>query len=178
MEDSERKSSIKRTIAEVNPTDVGRGIVRISKADAKILAVDQGDLLELKSEKTKSPAFAKCFFIHPSNESSSSGIVQVDGLTRKMLGTNIRENLTIAKAERPIEAISVTLEPMDGIIPESLDEKWLRFVIEDKPLFKHGVVVVLFEDKGFFFKITSLEPSDRVVAVGTMLTRIVLLPRQ
>ncbi len=177
---NQQSTSIRRTLGNTPPTDVGRGIIRMSRSDAERIGAHFGSIVEVKSE-SGARAYAKCSFIHPDEETSYSGQVQLDSIIqRSLLGMDalhgFRTPITITKLADEVElATSITLEQLpgeDGKIQEKIDFHWLALWIEDKPVWKGSLIAVPSEGKMSLFRIVSVEPSP--VALGTPLTKIKL----
>lgn len=173
-------TSIERRIGNSNPTDVGRGIIRLSQSDATLLGVQFGELLEIKSH-TGEIAYAKCFYTHPSDETSLAGKAQVDNLTLRSIGIRTerimdRYSIQISPGPKTTLATSVTLDQVvgeDGMLPDSkkVDTHWLSVMLEDRPLWKGAIFLIPVEGKMSLYRVTSVEPP---VAIGTMLTKIAI----
>ena len=163
---------------------MGRGIIRIIRNDANLLGAKFNDILEIKSQAGH-VAYAKCYFIHPDDETTYAGQVQIDGITQMMLGMERHgpffASVEIAKAESLGTANSLALEPVigeDGMPPDlekKIDTRWLSVMLEDKPLWKGALIAVPLEGKMSLFRITSIDPS---VAIGTMLTKVSLAGKE
>jgi hypothetical protein len=166
---------IKRWVAEANAIDAGKNIARISKDDAYLLGVPFGGLVELQSTEGWS-AYAKCYFIHPNDEGRLTGMIQIEGPLRLLLRIGLQHVVAVTREDSVALANSVTLELMDGPLPDRVGDakKWLSLMIEEKPLWKDGIIFLSIGGKPYRVRVISAEPRDKQVLIGNSLTRIVL----
>jgi hypothetical protein len=171
---------VRRRVAEANSTDALRGIARIASEDASTLGISFGDLIKLESmeKEPRRRAFVKAFFILPSEEDRLQGKVQIDSTARRSLDTELGEEVLISKADLAPFATSVTLEPFDPVSAGETeqDRKMLTAFVEDRPLWKGGMVLYPFEGKPMRLQVVVVEPESDV-AIGTTTTKIILPQR-
>jgi len=168
-------NSLARFVAEARPIDVFRGVARICEEDSKILNLQPGDLLRMESP-TGEVSYAKFSLLHQRDESMDPVKVQIDGIARDLLRVQISDTIFISKVEEhPPFATAIELQPLDGM-PENLefDSDWLLSWIEDKPLWKGSVILLMLQDKPHRFQVTSVTPESAEVCMGTPRTKIVL----
>lgn len=151
--------------------------MRLSKSDAALLGLEFGDLVKIRSF-AGGTAYAKCAYIHPSEETTYSGKVQIETMTLNSIGIrpeNLHATVTISKVSKKDLATSVTVEPVydpRAVEPRKVDPRFVSIMLEDKPLWKGAVILVPREGKVEIYSVTSVEPPP--VALGTMLTKVTM----
>ena len=96
-------------VAEGNPEDAGRGIVRLDPVAFQFLQLVPGDVAQIAGQK---PTVARAIPLSP--EFAGSGLIQADGVVRGNAGAGIDEKVRVSKVvARP--ALSLVLSPVDTI---------------------------------------------------------------
>ena len=98
-------------VSEAQTKDVGRGIARIDPGIFKKLKADIGDVIEIRSTKSKirKKSVAKLMPTYPDDR--GKGIVQVDGIVRENAGVGLGEKAEVEKVSYQ-EAKQVILLPL------------------------------------------------------------------
>lgn len=103
-------NEIRLKVAEsLSQREVGKGIARLDPNVMSELKLIDGDLIELNGTK-KTAAI-----VLPSQNDINTGIIRIDGMTRKNSGASIGDEITIKKAEA-CEAKKVVLAPTDTAV--------------------------------------------------------------
>ncbi|MCQ2972720.1 MAG: CDC48 family AAA ATPase [archaeon] len=104
------KNEIKLKVAEsLSQRDIGRAIARIDPNIMAQLNINANEIIEIIGVKN-TPAIAL-----PSQNDINTGIIRIDGMTRKNSGSSIGDEVTIKKA-KVTEAKKVTLAPTDNAV--------------------------------------------------------------
>ncbi|CAL75176.1 putative Vesicle-fusing ATPase [Bradyrhizobium sp. ORS 278] len=96
-------TELTRVVKEAAAGVVGRGIVRIDPADARLLGMVAGDVARIRGNRE---THARILFLNESLR--GKGIVVLDGIIRRNAGVQIGESVTLSLAQ-PNAATSVTL---------------------------------------------------------------------
>ena len=142
-------------------------------------------MLEIRTDGSVSSAYAKCFFIHPDEETSFSGRAQLDpAVQHSLLGmasslapqtpvyvSRVEGNVSLATS-LSIERVQRTTE-LDESQQKAIDTHWLGLMIEDRLLWRGAFVAVPVQGKMSLFRVVSVEPAP--VALGTLLTSIEII---
>ncbi|KZX10808.1 CDC48 family AAA ATPase [Methanobrevibacter curvatus] len=107
----EKKENIEKPtqlkVAEaISQRDVGRGIAKVDPAVMEKLNLIDGDILEIKGNKTSA------IRAYRSQSDVGLGIIRIDGTSRKNAGTSIGEEIQVHKAEVK-EAKKVVFAPVE-----------------------------------------------------------------
>jgi len=171
---------MKRRVADVNLADLGRGIARINRNDARLLGVSFGSLLELQTSRGNDEpkrAYVKCFFMRPRDEAFLADSIQINFATRLSLNVGMQDVIQISKGPSFDTASSVTVKLIKSNPKDTLfSEDRLLEQIEDNPLWKDALLIVPDEDQSLRFQVISVVQSSSnfttPVCLGTSHTRI------
>src|SRR5919198_788977 len=90
MAENER---IRLKVAEAHQRDVGKGIVRISRADIQKLGLTESDIVEIQGKRTTAAIPVPAY-----QTDESLDIIRMDGLIRSNAKIGIGEYIELAKA--------------------------------------------------------------------------------
>ena len=104
-----QNKSLSLRVAEAQPKDVGRGIVRLDPKDLDRLGVSTGDVVEIAGKRA---TVARAMPIYAADRGMK--IIQIDGITRSNAGASLDENVSVRKVEvQP--ATSLELAPVEAL---------------------------------------------------------------
>ena len=142
--------SVKLTVAEARPKDVGRSIVRIPVHIMKRIGVDPGDFVEIVGKKT---AYAQVWPAYPDDEDKP--IIRMDGILRQNTGVGIGDKVEVRKANlRP--ASRVVIAPTE---PYRIDPEYLKkHILLGKPVYRGQIIDVPFYSGSIRFVVSQVTP--------------------
>lgn len=148
-------NGIELTISDALITDAGRGIARLDAKSRTLLAVNSGDVVEIKG-KTKSTA-AVVWQAHPSDE--GLGFIRIDGYLRQNIGVGIGDKVFVSKAEVK-EADRVVIAPPMGQRPPLSPEfgELAKRRLENRPVVKGDSIPVSMFGLVFNFIVVQVSP--------------------
>ena len=123
---------IKLKVMEAVQDDVNKGIVRLDSNFMKQMGVNEGDVVEIKGEKTTAAIVRRGY---PGDINLS--IVRIDGDTRKNAKTSIGEFVTLKKAE-VVPAKRIVVGPL-GRIPQ-ISHEFLKNALLNRPIMKNDII--------------------------------------
>ena len=147
------KDSIQLTV-QVDPLDIGRGIVRIDHDSMDSLNVSNGDTIEISGKKR---TVMKCLPTHPSDE--RKGIIRLNELNCTNLGVTPGDTITIRKI-KAIDAEIVVVYPLEAT--SSIDERYLAEALENNYLIRGNRVMVPYFGASLTFEVIWIRPVDAV----------------
>ncbi|MEM3593701.1 MAG: CDC48 family AAA ATPase [Candidatus Jordarchaeaceae archaeon] len=151
-----KKSAIVR-VAEANPRDVGRNIIRIDPKVASSLDIRTGDAVEIVG-KRKTAALAWPGY----PEDSGKGIIRIDGATRRNAGTSLDDKVEIRKIEAK-PATSITFAPTRAIKITGAED-YLRRLLEGRVISIGDYVEIAALSGKIVLMVTNFTPkSDTVI---------------
>ena len=151
-------------VTEAWSKDVGRGIARIDPSDMTKLAVDVGDIIEIKAKR---PTVAK---VMPTFQNDrGKGIVQIDGLVRANCQAGLDEKVTVEKTTvKP--AGRIVLSPCEALpaLAAKRDSKYLGRLLEGLPIIVGDMVrATLFGARSHDFTVLNTTPTGPVLVHAT-----------
>ncbi len=124
------KLIIELKVSEALSKDVGRGIARIDPADMKNLAVEVGDIIEIKGERITvariMPAFA---------EDRGKRIIKIDGIIRGNAKIGLNDKVQIKKIDAK-PAANIILSPTQSMRGRNRTDRYIGKLLEGLPLVK------------------------------------------
>ncbi|KPJ62484.1 MAG: AAA family ATPase [Planctomycetes bacterium DG_23] len=156
-------------VVEAAPKDVGRGIARIDPKDMEKIAVDVGDIVQLKGKRATvvkiMPAFAP---------DRGKSMIQIDGLIRSNSQAGLDEKISLTKVEARA-ASKITLGPGDMKRPMSRrgDARYLGRLLEGLPLISGDTVrATMFGARSHDFVVLSTVPAGPVLVHSSTLITV------
>ena len=128
------EKELKLTVAEEEPAHAGLGTVRLDESVIRKLGTKQGEIVQIKGQKTTSAIVVKGYARDHGLE-----IARMDGLARRNAGTSIGEKVIISKADFK-EAKSVTLAPAEQGIRLFASGEALKRNLLGRPVVKGDVI--------------------------------------
>jgi transitional endoplasmic reticulum ATPase len=123
---------IKLKVMEAVQDDVNKGIVRLDSNFMKQIGINEGDVVEIKGEKTTAAIVRRGY---PGDINLS--IVRIDGDTRKNAKTSIGEFVNLKKAE-VVPAKRIVVGPLGRIPP--LSHEFLKTALLNRPIMKNDII--------------------------------------
>ena len=153
-----RVDEIELRVAELRHSEAGRGRVRIDEEAMRKLGLTAGDVVEIEGRKKTVavvwPGYA---------EDRGTGIIRMDGWTRKNAGVSIGEKVRVRRVEVRT-ATMVKLAPTSMSL--TVDENFVSYVkkrLLDRPLMEGDVVQVPVLGQMIPFTVVTVKPSGPVV---------------
>ncbi|RLF03929.1 MAG: AAA family ATPase, partial [Thermoprotei archaeon] len=153
-----RVDELELRVAELRHSEAGRGRVRIDEEAMRRLGLTAGDVVEIEGRKKTVaivwPGYA---------EDRGTGIIRMDGWTRKNAGVSIGEKVRVRRVEVRT-ATMVKLAPTSMSL--TVDENFVSYVkkrLLDRPLMEGDVVQVPVLGQMIPFTVVTVKPSGPVV---------------
>ncbi|MDW8004584.1 MAG: AAA family ATPase, partial [Thermofilaceae archaeon] len=166
----ERVFELELKVGELRHNEAGRGRVRIDEEAMEKLNLTAGDTIEVEGRrKTVAvvwPGYA---------EDRGTGILRMDGWTRKNAGVSIGDKVRVRKAEVKA-AEMVKLAPTSMSL--TVDENFIIYVkkrLLDRPLLEGDVVQVPVLGQMIPFTVVATKPSGAVLVTDN--TRVMILEK-
>ncbi|MEF8874395.1 MAG: CDC48 family AAA ATPase [Candidatus Thermoplasmatota archaeon] len=146
-------------VAEAKSSDVGRGLARIDPEVKERLDLKSGDIILIYGNKQTA---AK---VWPGDESDrNTGIIRIDGPTRRNAGIKIDEKVGIEKVE-PVTAKKVTFAPTQPVRLMGGEEYLRKQALRDRPITKGDSITLNIMGNKIELIVKSFSPSRKAVII-------------
>jgi len=152
-------STKKFEVAEVQPDDAGKKKALIDPEGMKTEGIEKGDLVVIEGD-SRTVTVAEPRYSHD----RKTGIIRIDGNTRRNAGAGIGDKVTLEKTEVR-EAEQVTLTPT-GSMRINGGENYLKRALQNKPLMKGDRFRVRLISSPVSFAVTGTHPDSPVVVTS------------
>ncbi len=153
-------------VAEAKSSDVGRGLARIDPEVKERLGLKSGDIILIYGNKQTA---AK---VWPGDESDrNTGIIRIDGPTRRNAGVKIDEKVGIEKVE-PITATKVTFAPTQPVRLMGGEEYLRKQALRDRPITKGDSITLNIMGNKIELIVKSYSPSRKAVIIKPDTTQV------
>ena len=152
------RSEIELRVAEIKQHEAGRGRVRIDDLAMAKLGITPGDVVEIVGRK-RTAAIAWPGY----TEDRGTGIIRMDGWTRKNAGVSIGDKVVVRKASVKA-ATMVRLAPMSMTL--TVDENFVAYIkkrLLERPLVEGDVVQIPVLGQTIPFTVVTTKPSGVVM---------------
>ena len=152
------KSKIQLRVAEAKHRDIGKRRARINPNSMREIGVEPGEIVQLIGKRS-SPVIACA----ADEDQQNSGIIRIDGQTRKNVGVSLNDLLSIRKIESK-RAKSVALLPL-GTTNIIVDKEFCEFVknkLSGFPLVEGDEISVVILGSQMDFQVQKLTPRATV----------------
>jgi transitional endoplasmic reticulum ATPase len=149
----DNNKTIKLNVAEAIQMDVGRGIARIPSSIFKELALEAGDIIEIKG---KNKAVASVWRGRPEDEGLD--LIRIDGTLRFNADTSLGKQVEISKIEcKPAD--SITLSPVEEVRFSEDPTNYFHGKLIDKALIKNQKIVIDVMGTQLHYVVTKVTPN-------------------
>ncbi|MFO7791372.1 MAG: CDC48 family AAA ATPase [Candidatus Saliniplasma sp.] len=146
-------------VAEAKSSDVGRGLARIDPAVKEKLDLNSGDIVLINGTR-QTPAK-----IWPGDEKDrNTGIIRIDGPTRRNAGVKIDEKVGIEKVQTKT-AKKVTFAPTQPVRLMGGEDYLRRQALRDRPISKGDSITLNVMGKKIELVVKSYSPSAKAVMI-------------
>ena len=166
----ERVNELELKVGELRHNEAGRGRVRIDEEAMEQLGLTAGDAVEIEGRR-KTVAIVWPGY----SEDRGTGLIRMDGWTRKNAGVSIGEKVKVRKAEVKA-AEMVKLAPTSMSL--TVDDNFVMYVkkrLLDRPIMEGDVVQVPVLGQMIPFTVVAAKPSGPVVVSEN--SRVVILEK-
>jgi transitional endoplasmic reticulum ATPase len=166
----ERVNELELKVGELRHNEAGRGRVRIDEEAMEQLGLTAGDAVEIEGRR-KTVAIVWPGY----SEDRGTGLIRMDGWTRKNAGVSIGEKVKVRKAEVKA-AEMVKLAPTSMSL--TVDDNFVMYVkkrLLDRPIMEGDVVQVPVLGQMIPFTVVSTKPPGAVIVTEN--TRMVILEK-
>jgi len=166
----ERVNELELKVGELRHNEAGRGRVRIDEEAMEKLGLTAGDAVEIEGRR-KTVAIVWPGY----SEDRGTGLIRMDGWTRKNAGVSIGEKVKVRKAEVKA-AEMVKLAPTSMSL--TVDDNFVMYVkkrLLDRPIMEGDVVQVPVLGQMIPFTVVAAKPSGPVVVSEN--SRVVILEK-
>lgn len=148
--------SVTLKVAEADPKDVGRGIIRLDPADFQKIGVEVGDVVRIKGKRETVAKVLPAYI-----EDRGKTLIRMDGITRENARIGIDEKITVTKSDfHPAQNIVVT--PLT--LMRSYDTRYIGSLLEGLPLMEGDTIRArLFGARTQDFRVVLTRPSGVVM---------------
>ncbi len=146
-------------VAEARSSDVGRGLARIDPEVKEKLGLKSGDIILVHGDSTTA---AKVWATE--EEDRNTGVIRIDGPTRRNAGVKIDEKVGIEKVEA-VPADKVTLAPTQPVRLMGGEEYLRRQALRDRPLTKGDSIPLNIMGNKIDLVVKSFTPSKKAVII-------------
>lgn len=146
-------------VAEAKSTDVGRGLARIDPAVKEKLGLQSGDIIMIIGDKqTAAKVWAG------DEKDRNTGVIRIDGPTRRNAGVKIDEKVGIEKVEAKT-AKKVTFAPTEPIRLMGGEDYLRKQALRDRPVSKRDSITLNVMGKKIELIVKSFSPSSKAVII-------------
>jgi len=146
-------------VAEARSTDVGRGLARIDPAVKEKLGLQSGDIiLVIGNKQTAAKVWAG------DEKDRNTGVIRIDGPTRRNAGVKIDEKVGIEKVEAKT-AKKVTFAPTQPIRLMGGEDYLRKQALRDRPVSKRDSITLNVMGKKIELIVKSFSPSSKAVII-------------
>ena len=146
-------------VAELRPSEAGRGVARIDPALMDILDLKVGDIIQINGNKKTVSKVLKGEF-----EDTNRGIIRMDGSTRRNAGTSIDERVDVKKVVAK-NAEKITFSPTEQIRLQG-GQDYLRQILEARAFSKGDIVSLNIMGNKIDLAVTSFTPAADAVIMS------------
>jgi len=146
-------------VAELRPSEAGRGVARIDPALMDILDLKIGDIIQINGNKKTVSKVLKGEF-----EDTNRGIIRMDGSTRRNAGTSIDERVDVKKVVAK-NAEKITFSPTEQIRLQG-GQDYLKQILEARAFSKGDVVSLNIMGNKIDLAVTSFTPAADAVIMS------------
>jgi len=144
-------------VAELRPSEAGRGVARIDPALMDILDLRVGDIIQINGNKKTVSKVLRGEF-----EDTNRGIIRMDGSTRRNAGTSIDERVDVKKVVAK-NAEKITFSPTEQIRLQG-GQDYLKQILEARAFSKGDIISLNIMGNKIDLAVTSFTPaSDAVI---------------
>ncbi len=153
-------------VAEAKSSDVGRGLARIDPEVKERLDLKSGDIILIYGNKQTA---AK---VWPGDEDDrNTGVIRIDGPTRRNAGVKIDEKVGIEKIET-VPAKKVTFAPTQPVRLMGGEEYLRKQALRDRPITKGDSITLNIMGKKIELIVKSFSPSRKAVIIKPDTTKV------
>ena len=156
MKNKEEKIVVK--IAEARSRDVGRGIARIDPVIYEQMRLMPGDTIMIEGSKLTAATVMRGY-----PEDAGTGIMRIDGYTRRNAGAGIDDKVKIWKVNAQ-QATHVTLAPTQPLRIMG-GEEYLSEILEGRAVTRGDVVTINVMGNTIDLVVTALKPAAEVAII-------------
>ncbi|MFW6197007.1 MAG: CDC48 family AAA ATPase, partial [Thermoplasmatota archaeon] len=153
-------------VAEAKSSDVGRGLARIDPEVKEKLGLNSGDIILIDGEKQTA---AK---VWPGEEKDrNTGIIRIDGPTRRNAGVKIDEKVGIEKVDAKT-AKKVTFAPTQPVRLMGGEEYLRQQALRDRPITKGDSITLNIMGNKIELVVKSYSPGSKAVIIKPNVTQV------
>ncbi len=145
-------------VAEARSRDVGRGIARIDPVVFEKMGLMPGDAIIIEGKKKTAAVVMRGY-----PEDEGTGIIRIDGYTRRNAGTGIDEKVKIRRVSA-VPATQVTFAPTQPLRIMG-GEEYLRRLLEGRLLTRGDVITINVMGNAIDLVVTNFKPAKEVVII-------------
>ncbi len=145
-------------VAEARSRDVGRGIARIDPVVFEKMGLMPGDAIIIEGKKKTAAVVMRGY-----PEDEGTGIIRIDGYTRRNAGTGIDEKVKVRKVSA-VPATQVTFAPTQPLRIMG-GEEYLRRLLEGRLLTRGDVITINVMGNAIDLVVTNFKPAKEVVII-------------
>ncbi len=145
-------------VAEARSRDVGRGIARIDPVIFEKMGLMPGDAIMIEGKKKTAAVVMRGY-----PEDEGTGIIRIDGYTRRNAGTGIDEKVKIRKVSA-VPATQVTFAPTQPLRIMG-GEEYLRRLLEGRLVTRGDVITINVMGNAIDLVVTNFKPAKEVVII-------------
>ncbi len=155
-------------VAEAKSSDVGRGLARIDPEVQEQMGLKSGDIILIYG---KSQTAAK---VWPGDEKDrNTGVIRIDGPTRRNAGVKIDEKIGIEKVET-VAAKKVTFAPTQPVRLMGGEEYLRKQALRDRPITKGDTITLNIMGKKIELVVKNYSPSKKAVIIKPDTTKVTI----
>ena len=147
-------------VGEVQPDDAGKKKALIDPESIQSLGIERGDVVLIEGE-SQTVAVAQQGYSHD----RSTGLIRIDGNTRKNAGAGIGDKVTVEKTEIK-EAQHVTLTPTSQSMRIKGGENYLKRALQNMPLMTGDKFRIRIISSPISFAVSDTKPDSPVVVTS------------
>ncbi len=145
-------------VAELKPSESGKGIARIDPEIMDILGLKVGDIVQIDGTKK-----TVVRVLSGGLEDANRGIIRIDGSTRRNAGTGIDERVGIKKITTK-NAAKITFSPMEQLRLQG-GEEFIREIMNGRSFTKGDTITLSVMGNKIELVVTSFSPSAEAVTM-------------
>ncbi len=153
-------------VAEARSSDVGRGLARIDPEVKEKLNLKSGDIILIQGTKETA---AKVWAGDESDR--NTGLIRIDGPTRRNAGVKIDEKVGIEKVET-VPAKKVTFAPTQPVKLMGGEEYLRKKALRDRPITKGDTITLNIMGNKIELVVKSFTPSKKAVIIKPETTEV------
>lgn len=150
-------TTLSRTVAEAQPKDAGRGVVRVDPADLAALGLQIGDLVKVQGGRAATGRVLPAF-----PDQRAAGLVCLDDVLRENAQCAVGDSVELSRVPA-VAAKSVVMAPVHKA-PRRRDLPHIGRLLDGLPVsVGDAVQVLVFDKRPARFEVVSTEPAGTVV---------------